>query len=138
MTTIAAKDGIMSCDSNISSGYQAAAKKIRKKNGIIVGFAGDWIAGEYFARYYLGNRSEKPDRDSDDDFELLILKPSGIYLADKRLREVRIRCKHYAIGSGSMAAMVAMNMGATAAEAVKEAAKVDDYTGGKIISLSLT
>jgi len=127
----------MACDSHVTGGFTTSSRKIRKKNNCIVGYAGDWIAGEYFADFYLGNSEETPDRDTDDDLEMLVLKTTGIYLVDYRFREVKVYGKHYAIGSGSQGAMAAMNMGATAAEAVKEAIKVDDYTRGKIRSLSL-
>jgi len=137
VTTIAVKGKTMACDSQISDGYSICTRKIIKKGNCIVGWAGDWIAGEYFSDYYLGDQEEKPERDSGDDVELLVLKKSGIYLVDSRFREVRICGKHYAIGSGDQAAMVAMNMGATAAEAIKEAIKVDKWTGGKVRSLSL-
>ena len=137
MTTVAVKGKTMACDSQLSDGYSVCTRKVIKKNNCIVGWAGDWIAGEYFADYYLSNKEEKPDRDSDDDLELLVLKKSGLYLVDYRFREVRICGKHYAIGSGAQAAMVAMNMGATATEAVKEAIQVDRHSGGKVRSLSL-
>ena len=137
MTTIAVTGREMACDSQVSGGFTSASRKIRKRNGCIVGYAGDWIAGEYFADYYLGNQNDKPNRDSDDDVELLVLKKSGIYLVDYRFREVRICGNHYAIGSGSAAAMVAMNLGLNAADAVREAIKVDDDTGGKVRVLSL-
>lgn len=127
----------MACDSLVTGGFTTASRKIRKKNGVIVGYAGDWIAGEYFADFYLSKREAQPDRDNDDDLELLVLKSTGIYLVDYRFREVKICGKYYAIGSGSQGAMVAMNMGATAPEAIREALKVDDDTGGKIRSLSL-
>ena len=127
----------MACDSKIIGGFSVPTTKIKKRGKCIIGWAGDWIAGEYFAGFYLADKGEKPERDSDDDIELLVLKSSGIYLVDYRFREVRICGKHYAIGSGAQAAMVAMNLGCTAVEAVKEAIKVDDYTGGKVRSLSL-
>ena len=56
---------------------------------------------------------------------------------DYRFREVRICGTHYAIGSGSAAAMVAMNLGLNAADAIREAIKVDDDTGGRIRVLRL-
>ena len=127
----------MACDSHVTGGFTTSSRKIRKKNGCIVGYAGDWIAGEYFADFYLGKKDKPPVRDIDDDLELLVLKSTGIYLVDSWLREVRICGKYYAVGSGSQGAMATMNMGATATEAVREATKVDDYTGGKIRSLSL-
>jgi hypothetical protein len=135
MTTIAVKGGEMACDSYVTGGLKCAATKIRRKNGIIVGYSGDWIAGEHIARCYLNDK--KPDVDSDDDMELIVLKSSGIYLVDKKLREVKVSLKHYAIGSGSEAAMVAMNLGLSAPEAIKEAIKVNDFTGGRVRTLSL-
>jgi hypothetical protein len=137
MTTIAAKDGIIACDSKITGGFANPATKIRKGKGCLVGYAGDWIAGEAMAEYYISEGGLEPPVDDNDDIELLVIKKSGIYLVDRKFRKVKILGKHYSIGSGSMAAMVAMNMGATAVEAIKEAAKVDDYTGGRVISLSL-
>lgn len=137
MTTVAAKDGVMACDSQVTGSFGCPAQKIRKSGDIIIGFAGDWIAGAYFADYYLNPLTDPPERDSDDDIDLLVLKPSGIYLVDYRFREVRICGHHYAIGSGAQAAMVAMNMGADAKEAIKQAMKVDDWTGGRVRSLSI-
>ena len=136
MTTIAVRNNTMACDSFVTNGYTAAAIKIRKHKGVVVGYCGDWIAGEHFSDFYLKGEGQ-PERQGDDDIELLVLKPSGIYLVDDRFREVKIRCKYYAVGSGGMAAMVAMNMGATAIEAIREAIKVDDYTNGRIRSLSI-
>ena len=138
MTTIAVRDGVMACDSLITGGMSAAATKMHRKGGVIVGFAGDWLAGEYFAQQYLSGENGSKKRDSDDDVELLVLKPSGIYLVDYRFREVKIASKYYAIGSGAPLAMVAMNMGATAADAVREAIVVDDYSGGRIRTLRLS
>ena len=127
----------MACDSLVTGGLSAPSTKIWRKGDCIVGFCGDWIAGVYFAQIYLkGDEAKK--RDSDDDIELLVLRPSGIYLVDYRFREVKISLAYYAIGSGGQGAMVAMNMGATAVEAIKEAIKVDDYTDGKIRSLALS
>ena len=138
MTTIAVKDGVMACDTQITGGHKDFAKsKIRKGKGCVVGFCGDWFAGEALMNYYITEGAKDLVVNDDDDVELLILNKSGIYLADKHFRKVKIRGRHYAIGSGSPAAMVAMNMGATAVEAIREAAKVDDYTGGKVKSITL-
>lgn len=45
--------------------------------------------------------------------------------------------KHYAIGSGALFALTAMDMGATAEEAVRMAAKRDTCTGGTIRTFKL-
>ncbi len=134
MTTIATKDGIVACDSQVTGTFLESGKKVYQNKKMIVGFCGDWVAADHVMRIYLAGKELDPDKDvdRDDDFELMVLKKSGIYLVDKWLREVKICGTQYAIGSGSQAAMVAMNMGATAKEAIKEAMKVDPYTGGRI------
>jgi len=137
MTTIAANAKEMACDSMVTGAMSVRTTKIFSGQDAIVGFAGDWIAGEYFAKWYLSNTEGMPERDADDDLELLVLRSSGIYLVDYRLREVAVCGKHFAIGSGSQAAMTAMNMGATPTDAVREAIKVDDYSGGRVRTLTL-
>lgn len=138
MTTIAVRDGVMACDSQITGGFVATkATKVIVGDGVIVGYAGDWIACHCFARYLAGLEDEKTERDSEDDMEFLILRGSGIYMADHRLREVKLRETFWAIGSGEQAAMVAMHMGATAKEAVEMAKRVDPYTGGRVREFSL-
>jgi hypothetical protein len=134
MTTIATKDGIVACDSQLTGDFMGKAQKIHVGDGVIVGYCGDLIASEHLVKIYLSGEDvdQKKDIDKDDDIELMVVKKSGVYILDKWLREARICGKQFAIGSGSQAAMVAMNMGATPKEAIKEAMKVDPYTGGKI------
>ena len=135
MTTIVVRDSIMACDSMISGSFPQSAKKIRRGKDCIIGFAGDWVAGTHFIERYLADAD--PIRDKDDDIEFIVLKESGIYYLDVLFREVKIRRDYYAIGSGDQAATVAMNMGADAKEAVRQAIIVDQYSGGRVQSLTL-
>lgn len=135
MTTVAVRDGIIACDSCVSGSFPNATIKIKRGPDFLIGFAGDWVAGEYLVECYIND--DKPIRHDDDDVDILIARESGIYFLDALFREAKICEKYYAIGSGSQAAMVAMNMGATAVEAVREAIKVDLYSGGRVRSLSL-
>jgi ATP-dependent protease HslVU (ClpYQ) peptidase subunit len=137
MTTVAAREGKIACDSRLTGGFIAKANKIIVGDGVIVGYAGDWIAAECLGRHIAGLDEEKPKRDSDDDVEFLVLRPKGIFMVDRRLREVKICDKYWAIGSGCQAAMVAMHMGATAKEAVEMAKLVDECTGGRVREYSL-
>lgn len=135
MTTVAVKDGVMACDSLVTGGFPCSADKIFKRADLLIGFAGDWLAASHMVDCYLKNR--EPIR-ADDDVDILILRKSGIYLLDAYFREVRVREKWYSIGSGSQAAMTAMNMGASAVEAVRQAIKVDNDSGGRVRSLKLS
>lgn len=135
MTTVAAKEGIMACDSMVTGAFPESSKKIRRRKDFIIGFSGDWVAGTHLMDNFLTGK--EPTREKDDDVDFIILRKSGIYYMDCVFREVKIRGDYYAIGSGSQAAMVAMNMGADAKEAIQQAIQVDQYSGGRIQSLSL-
>ncbi len=135
MTTIAVKDGVMASDSRLTGGYMSdKGTKVVEGRDAIVGFSGDAIPGYAIAEHFSDKSNTPPETSGDDDVHLLILKADGsISLADARLREMPLAKKcHWAIGSGAQAAMVAMNLGCTAAEAVKEAMKVDEYSGGRV------
>lgn len=131
MTTIAVRDGILACDSRCTGGYIGNVVKVAQGSGIIVGWSGDWIAGFAIAQYIAKLTQEDPQI-GNDDVDFLILEGNSIFQADNKMRMAPISQKYWAIGSGGMAAMVAMNMGATSEEAVKEAIKVDEYSGGKV------
>lgn len=135
MTTIVVRAGIMASDSLVSGGFPGVANKIRKRADCLIGFAGDWLAGNHMIESYLMNR--EPIRGDSDDVEILILRAKGSYLLDAYFREAPTGMPYYAIGSGSQAAMCAMNMGADAIEAIRQAIKVDEYSGGKVRHLKL-
>lgn len=125
----------MACDSLVTGDYPSQSNKIFRRADCLIGYAGDWLAGYHLVDSYLSNR--EPIRGDNDDVDILILRKTGIYCLDPQFREVRVTGKYYAIGSGSQAAMVAMNMGADAVGAIREAIKVDQWTGGRVRSLRL-
>jgi len=125
----------MACDSMITGSFPESSKKIRRGDDCIIGVCGDWVAGIHLMESFLAGKDST--REKDDDVEFIILRESGIYYMDVMFREVKVRCEYYAMGTGSQAAMVAMNMGADAREAVKQAITVDQYSGGRIQSLAL-
>lgn len=137
MTTVAVKDGVMACDSQVTGNFLSKTVKVIKGDDILVGYCGDWVAGMCFAQYIAGVVDEEPKGSKSDEVEFVILRPDGLYIADNHLREVKLKESFYAIGSGEQAAMVAMMMGATAKEAVNMAKKVDPYTGGRVWEFQL-
>lgn len=158
MTTIAYRDGVVAADSQEtwdSEGGGASKHKCVKlyrkqvrseKEGVpphdvIIATAGASMPGMVFVDWY-GSGKDIPDSlihgtDNDGNFDVLIVTPDGVFIADRYCRPVKIEDKFIAIGSGRKAALAAMHCGKTAVEAVEIAAKIDPYTSGKIVSMSL-
>ena len=146
MTTIAYKDGILASDSQETDGYnkrKCGPKIIKReiadsetgKQAILLGATGNSYAGAVAMDWYGTN--QPPPQFHDDDFELIIVDRSGVYTMDRYCRPIRTQEKFTAVGSGAAVALGAMYAGATAEEAVKIACKVDNYTSGKVITLTL-
>jgi len=136
VTTIAYRDGIMAADSStyIHGGacrLPGAVKKIwRMKNGAVMGPAGSYRDSHALMRWF--EKGEKDDPPSTGEVTALIISADRrVILVDgEAYREVA--APFYAIGSGADAALGAMYAGASAAEAISIAAKIDPYTGGEI------
>ena len=136
MTTIAYRNGVMACDSQISGGFVSTCPDKVIVGKCLVGFSGDYAAGYQGALYLAGESQERPDY-GDDDTEYIVVDRKRIWIADSRLRLAPIGDKFWSIGSGCAAAMAAMYMGASAEDAVKIAIKVDEYSGGKVRTYTL-
>lgn len=137
MTTIAYRDGVIACDSQITSTYKGKGKKIHRVNDSLVGICGRLTSAMLFIDW-LEEQGIPPSKlQEDDDFEAIQLTPKGVFYWDSRLRPVRVTDKFTAIGSGCDFAMGAMAVGADAKEAVRAAAKLDTYTGGAIKAAKL-
>lgn len=113
--------------------YRFQAVGIKGHPEIIVATAGESSPGLVFIDCLKHGR-EFPEWLRDKDIACLVLMPS----ADGRVRlleydqfciPVEIEEDRYAIGTGAMAAGVALDFGATVFDAVKAAHKYDPYTG---------
>ena len=130
MTTIAVRGGIMACDSRITGGFiSKSPRKVIVGSKCIVGFCGGYAAGYAGALFLSGESTDRPETYSDDLEEYIVRSPRGIEVADEQLRVAPISGTFWATGSGGMAAMAAMHMGATALEAVRVAIKCDEVSG---------
>lgn len=150
MTTIAYRKGILAADSQVTFGGDASGaikgtcqklfrktiKSGRKTRTVILATAGESSPGMVFVDWY-GTGGARPDLLKDTDFTCLVLEPDGLYEVDSLCRPERILAPFYAIGSGAKAALAAMHCGKSAREAVAIAAKLDPYTGGRIVSMRL-
>lgn len=152
MTTIAVKAGVIAADSWATHWSEAGGsrrhtctklhrKRVsegRKSYEVIIATAGESSPGMVFVDWY-GSGHEIPRvlLDRDPDFSCLILTPHGLYEVDEYCRPDLVLEPFYAIGSGAKAALAAMHCGKSAIESVRIAARIDPYTGGRIVSMSL-
>lgn len=151
MTTIAYRDGIIAADSRVTYGEDGSArvhtcKKLfrktitqgKKQFDVIIATAGEASPGLVFVDWY-GSGKPVPDifLHLGGDFLCLVLTPQGLFEFDVYCRGEEVSDDFYAIGSGAKAALGAMHCGKSAVEAVRIAARIDPYTGGRINSESL-
>jgi hypothetical protein len=127
----------MAADTQCTGDYLMRVQKIfRLPDGGIVGMAGSPTRGFAAVKWLL--EGEQGDAPKFKGSCVLILRPDGaLYYADDEFPAVPILDRMAAIGSGSTAAMLAMTRGASAAEAVKQSAKIDPYTSEPIQMLAL-
>lgn len=131
MSVVAVKDGIIAADSGCSGGnLKFGIRKLVCKDNIAVGWTGNWIDGKTFSEWYLaGANIDEPPRFHNReghtppvDFLALVLRPEGWeywheWLVPEKQEDVQL--PFFAIGSGAMAALAAMHIGAGAIEAVE-------------------
>ena len=144
MTVVAFKEGVMACDSQVSTanGMWTTINKIRKVDGWLVGGAGDVDLLSWFLRSFdpeaVTKRLAISTDTRGDGLAGLVVSPKGtIYYVEERGIYVKFPAKFLAIGVGETAAMVAMECGASAEEAVRLTIKYDKGCGGKVHTLKL-
>lgn len=134
MTTIACNRKEMACDSYLTDGSMVLhVRKVFKRKGHVVGIAGDYAACMEFVGWWLKGNYEDEFTGEMSEVDVLILTKDGKLLHYGACsRPFELEDDFAAIGSGAAAAMGALHVGATPAQAVKAASKVDVNTGGKI------
>ena len=139
MTTIAYRDGIIAYDSLVTAGgtviYDDFDKK-RERDGVLFFGTGSTADIELLIAAYFG---EAPNCELDaraiafreGKLSLLVFESGRVFESEV------LPDRPYAIGSGQDHAWTAMDMGATAYQAVEFAAKRDTGTGGEIRAFTL-
>lgn len=140
MTTIAYKDGVIAYDSRQTRGGAIVsddAPKCQVVDGVSFFLAGAVCDEKALIAAYFGTPSAAPVECSGyavDSGKLLMVgydDKTGIW------KQELDPANPDAIGSGSAYALAAMDMGASAEDAVRAAMKRDIYTGGKIRMVAL-
>lgn len=135
MTTIAYKDGVIACDSRVSSHGTIQYDDFDKSkcvDGVKFFFSGSLCDTDSLIKCWFGGASVK-----ELDAWALVFDGCSLWLAthtekDGLCKTPLMLDRPYAIGSGSTHAFTAMDMGATAEEAVHLSAKRDTATGGTV------
>lgn len=131
MTTIAYKDGVIAYDSRLNCDERIISdsfSKMVERNGVRFFCCGSQDHMERLADAYFGEDTGELEATA------LVVEGGKVYRVgrcEKRLYR-SLMVEHGAIGSGTDHALTAMDMGATAAQAVKMAMKRDPFTGGRI------
>ncbi len=149
LTIIAVRDGIMACDSRMTHDSEAGGsrffrchKMYRKKdingNEVIIGLAGETSPALIFLDWY-GTKKKPPAKliDGDADFWAVVMTKDGLMFYDAWCRGEKVDEPFFAIGSGAKAALGAMHMGASAAEAAEITCRIDPYCAPPVITMQL-
>lgn len=138
MTTIVATKSMMAADSKTVVGESwFYSRKLYRIGGAIVGVAGDSQAIEKFLAWYGKPRSKKPEFKDSESFAALVLTPKGLFHVDESLTLDPVHDDYFAVGSGAIAALVAMDCGLSPVEAVEAASRRDLNTGGRVETMEL-
>ena len=139
MTTIAANKRSMAADQKVTDGDRNFRNhKLRRIGEAIVGCGGDGPSIAKFFRWVeQGKQDDPPKLGKDDELEALVLTASGLFVYGRDCVPEEILDEFYAIGTGAMAALSAMHMGATPRRAVEIACLVDNNTGGPVDVMAL-
>lgn len=145
MTTIAANLRGMSADRKIH-GHNYTTKKIFIIGDSIVGAAGLVVATNKFLSWAKAGFPAdaapdlmEVDKDDDTPFEALVLNRRGLFTYSEACEPDKIEESNAAIGTGGDVAVYCMRVRKfSPAQAVREAARVDDNTGSKIDTILLS
>ena len=140
MTTIAYKDGIIAYDGRITRGNQIVYDdfdKCLERDGVQFVCSGGTSDFDKIVSAYFGGEV------SDCSAVALIVTEGAIWhsAVDENTgfwKSAMMLDKPYALGSGTEHALTAMDMGASAYQAVEMAMKRDSCTGGLVRTLSIT
>jgi hypothetical protein len=140
MTTIVANLECMAADSRVSveGGPMYHADKIFRIGDSLFGTAGDAMMGLLMIDWLRGMRKNRlalyklwTDYER-SCFTLLELNSTGLYLWDGWAIPEKLKDSRYAVGSGAMAAIAALDSGRSPEDAVKAAMQQDVYTGNPV------
>ena len=137
MTTIAYRDGVLAADTQINSGNGARAGSIQKvgrtSDGHLWGYSGSTQHQEGCVAW-LDKREGDPAK---IEGVFIVITPAGAVREWWGEGWIQSQARFFAWGSGERLALGAMQVGATAAEAVRAAIALDLESGGEVTAVRL-
>jgi hypothetical protein len=165
MTTIAYRDGVLAADScvTVSSeeggsrrsncvklfrkfvsllGQKADGTPLVSTQDVLIAVAGESGPGMVFVDAIYDPRHDEDETrtlftNAGADFTALVLTRNGLFEYDGWYRGEHVIVPFWAIGSGSKVALGAMELDASAANAVRAAIRWDAHTRGPVVSAKL-
>ncbi len=141
MTTIAANRRSMAADSKVTDGdTYYYTNKLHEINGSIVGVAGICSATNKFLEWFrAGCQRDGPTLEEDDavGFSAIALSREGLFIYSGCFEPDKLDNHFYAIGTGKQHAIGMMRKGLSPLDAVRDAAKIDPCTGGRVREIQL-
>lgn len=142
MTAIAYRSGVMAGDTLSTFSYISAHEtKVIKRDGWLIGVSGESCpSNDDLSDWVFNNiKAKRLPKFDGMEFELLAVRPSGrmyLYYSSGIVYPVP-HLKFWAVGSGAEVCMGAMEMGASAEQAVRAAIKWQKACGGRVITKKL-
>lgn len=137
MTTIAYRWGVLASDSmSNNSGWinpYPAEKLFRLPDGTVAGLCGVLSEATKFVQWL--QEGEVGDPPGLSEGAVIRLRKDGTLTIYEAGASFDIKTEFAAWGSGAPVANAAMYMGADAAKAIEVASKLDDRTGGQIVTM---
>ena len=145
MTVIAFKDGVMAADTQLTqfNSRVRAQKIVRLPDGGVAGGCGSWAAAYAGLKWLADGGSDTGDEGKKllpdiDEATILIARPDGsLWLLESRFPAFPITDKFAAVGCGNDAAMMALNSGRSAVEAVHAVIQQDVLCGDPVQSMEV-
>lgn len=135
MTTIFCdvKDGVMVCDSRVTSGDQwwADPHKVERVGVELIGFCGDAAEGDRWLAWYRAGKNGPMPKIGESS--ALILSDKGLTILTSDGAYVHVARGFMGMGSGGTCATAAFMAGADAETAVHIACAIDAGSGGDVI-----
>lgn len=141
MTAIAYRNGVMAADTACNiAGILIHVPKVMKVRGHLIGVCGNNTPpDEYLLKWFFATAAgENKTPIPTFEFDAMVVTPKAkIQVWDQRGVYEPISAPFFAVGSGSDFCMGAMEMGATAVQAVRAAIKWGPAIRGQVISRRL-
>jgi 20S proteasome alpha/beta subunit len=143
MTTIVYRDGVLAADTRSMAGgwimCGSCSKVSKTADGRLLGITGDLAEASALAEWLrtLPAKRAVARPALKENSAVIEISARGSIRTYEGAGCFKITAPYYAWGSGSPPAIAALYMGASAVEAVKIAARVDNNTGSKVHSVSI-